>query len=63
MASSKASSSAEMFNSDSKEVVSLMGKDLGVCEVSASQVAESAASSNFTTQESRPGRVKHVLAV
>ncbi len=63
MASGKASSSAEMFNSDSKEIISLMGNDLGVCEVSASQVAESAASSNFTTRESRPARVKPVLAV
>ncbi len=34
------SSSAEMLSSDSKEVVSSMGKEEEVCEVSATQVAE-----------------------
>ncbi len=51
------SSSAEMLSSDSKEVVSLMGKEVGVCEVSATPLAEFATSFSFATRERRPGCV------
>ncbi len=57
MASDKTSSSAEILSRDSKEVVSSMGRVVEVCEVSASQAAKSAASSNFTARFSRSGRV------
>ncbi len=55
----KTSSSAEILSSDSKELASSMGKVFEVCEVSTSQKAESTASPNFTTRESRSGRVLH----
>ncbi len=55
--SGKTSSSAEMLSSDSKEVVSSMGKEVEVCEVSATQVDEFATSSSFATRERWSGRV------
>ncbi len=51
------SSSAEMLSSDSKEVVSSMGKEAEVCEMSSTQVAEFATSSSFATRERMSGRV------
>ncbi len=57
VASGNTSSSAVMLSSDSKEVISLMGKEVEVCEVSATQVAEFATSSSFATRERRSGRV------
>ncbi len=53
MASGKNSSSTKILSNDSKDVVSSKGKVVEVREVSPSQVAESAASSNFTTRDSR----------
>ncbi len=46
-----------MLSSDSKEVVSSLGKEVEVCEVSSTQVAEFATSSSFATRERRSGRV------
>ncbi len=51
VASGKTSSLAEILSNGSKEVVFSMGKVVEVCEVSASQAAESATSTNFTTRE------------
>ncbi len=63
MASGKSTSSAEILSSDSTDMASSMGKEQGVCEVSVSQVAESAVSCNFTTRESRLGRVMYGSSV
>ncbi len=49
MASGNISSSAEILSSGSKEVASSFREEVEVCEVSASQVAETEVSSNFTT--------------
>ncbi len=49
MASGNTSSSAEIFSNGSKEVASSFREEVEVCEELASQVAETAASSNFTT--------------
>ncbi len=57
------SSSAEMLSSDSKEVVSSMEKEVGVCEVSATQVSEFATSSSFATRKRRSGGVMHEPSV
>ncbi len=50
-------SSSEMLSSDSKQVFSWMGKDVEVCEVSATPVTEFATSPSFATRESTSGRV------
>ncbi len=51
------SSLAEILSSDSKEVVSVLGKVVEVCKMVASQVVESAAPFNFNTHfsEGREG--------
>ncbi len=56
-ASGKTSSLAEIMNSRSKKVVFSTGKIVEDCEVSASQAAESATSSNFTTRDCRSENV------
>ncbi len=56
VASGNTSSSAEMLSSESKEVVSSIGKVEG-CEISATQVVEFTISSSFATQERRSGWV------
>ncbi len=49
------SSSAEMLSSDSKEVVSSMRKEVDICEVSSTQVAELIIQLRYTREKVRQG--------
>ncbi len=63
VASVSASLLVEILSSDSKEVVSSLGKIIAVYEMPASPLTQSASSLNFITQDSTSGEMMIGLSV